>query len=709
MSRFKITAACVLIAAACIARAETVSIPLSGTGTGSNIADLLVNPPLLDAGVAQVATTVVAPFELRHIGGPQDADLQIRELQIGGEHADDFQTDSSAPLVITASGSATLEVSFMPAAEGARNAWMRVHHNGLNSPHVLLLTGTGTGIPTSALTSNTGEFKNFGSTLENQPSTQVITLGVQGNGQNAPPITVTGINLSGPGGNSFSTDFSSQTTINPGQSLDIAVALNSSIAGQKDAQLQVQHDGENNPLNIQLQGTISSGSGNETLPEFNAGELLNAWPYKPTTLDFGPDGNLYVAEQSGLIHVYTIARNGPNTYTTTQTETLSLIQDIPNHDDDGSINNDIQQRLITGILVAGTASDPIVYVTSGDPRIGAGPSGTDLGLDTNSGMISRLQRVGNQWSKLDLVRGLPRSEENHQPNGMQLSADGSTLFVSLGGHTNMGAPSNNFAQLSEYSYSAAIATVDLVQIGNSTYDLPTLDDEDRPGVNDANDPFGGNNGKNMAVLESGSPVQIYAPGFRNAYDLLIASSGKMYTVDNGPNSGWGGVPQGNCLNSTVEGGQTYGDGLHFISGPGYYGGHPNPVRGNTANSFNDSNPQAPVLVPANPVECNYQIPESQDGALHVFSSSTNGLTEYTTSNFGGAMSGDLLAASFDQSVHRVQLNASGDQVTGVEKIFTGLGIPLDVIALGDSDPFPGTIWVADYAQNKIHIFEPTDY
>jgi len=273
----------------------------------------------------------------------------------------------------------------------------------------------------------------------------------------------------------------------------------------------------------------------------------------------------------------------------------------------------------------------------------------------------------------------------------------------------MGAPSNNFAQLSEYSYSAAIATVDLVQIGNSTYDLPTLDDEDRPGVNDANDPFGGNNGKNMAVLESGSPVQIYAPGFRNAYDLLIASSGKMYTVDNGPNSGWGGVPQGNCLNSTVEGGQTYGDGLHFISGPGYYGGHPNPVRGNTANSFNDSNPQAPVLVPANPVECNYQIPESQDGALHVFSSSTNGLTEYTTSNFGGAMSGDLLAASFDQSVHRVQLNASGDQVTGVEKIFTGLGIPLDVIALGDSDPFPGTIWVADYAQNKIHIFEPTDY
>jgi hypothetical protein len=704
MSRFKITAASVLLAAACITQAETVSIPLSGTGTGSNIADLLVNPPLLDAGFTQVATQLAVQFELRHIGGPEDADLEIRDLQIGGEHASDFQTEFSTPLLLAPGAATTLDLTFLPSAEGVRNAWARVYHNGRNSPHFLLLTGNGTGIPTSELTSNTGEFKNFGDTPENQPSTASITIGAQGNGQNAPPVTVTGVLLSGPGANAFSTDFSNQVTLNPGQTLDIAVTLNSSIAGQKNAQLQVQHDGENNPFNIQLQGNISSGGG-ETLPEFNAGELLNAWPYKPTSLDFGPDGNLYVAEQSGLIHVYTVSRTGTNTYTTTQTETLSLVQDIPNHDDDGSVNNEINQRLITGILVAGSADDPIVYVTSGDPRIGAGPSGTDLGLDTNSGVISKLQRAGNQWNKIDLVRGLPRSEENHQPNGMQLSADGSTLFVSLGGHTNMGAPSNNFAELSEYSYSAAIATVDLAQIGNSTYDLPTLDDEDRAGSNDANDPFGGNNGKNMAVLESGSPVQIYAPGFRNAFDLVITSNGKMYTVDNGPNSGWGGVPPGNCLNAVVEGGQTYGDGLHLITGPGYYGGHPNPVRGNTANTFNASNPQSPVQVPANPVECNYQIPESQDGALHVFSSSTNGLTEFTASNFGGAMTGDLLTASFDQSVHRVQLNSSGDQVTGVEQLFTGLGIPLDVVALGDSDPFPGTVWVADYA----HIFEPTDY
>ena len=139
-------------------------------------------------------------------------------------------------------------------------------------------------------------------------------------------------------------------------------------------------------------------------------------------------------------------------------------------------------------------------------------------------IISKLTKNGNNWSKKDLVRGLPRSEENHVGNGMQLSANGNILYIAVGGHTNMGLPSNNFARLPEYAYSAAILEVNLNQIGNNTYDLPTLDDEDRPGNNDNNDPFGGNNGNNMAILENNGPVKIYAPGFRNAYDCLLYTS-----------------------------------------------------------------------------------------------------------------------------------------------------------------------------------------
>ena len=53
-----------------------------------------------------------------------------------------------------------------------------------------------------------------------------------------------------------------------------------------------------------------------------------------------------------------------------------------------------------------------------------------------------------------------------------------------------------------------------------------------------------------------------------------------YTYDNGPNTNWGGLPigegpGGNCTGAFNESGsQGYGDQLHYISGPGYYGGHP---------------------------------------------------------------------------------------------------------------------------------------
>ena len=50
--------------------------------------------------------------------------------------------------------------------------------------------------------------------------------------------------------------------------------------------------------------------------------------------------------------------------------------------------------------------------------------------------------------------------------------------------------------------------LDLDAIGSTTYDLPTLDDEDRAGSADLNDPFGGNDGKNQAVLVPGGPVQV---------------------------------------------------------------------------------------------------------------------------------------------------------------------------------------------------------
>jgi hypothetical protein len=456
---------------------------------------------------------------------------------------------------------------------------------------------------------------------------------------------------------------------------------------------------------------------------FQKRTLSGAFPSRPTSLQFGPDGRLYVALQDGRIMAYAVTRSATGSYSVTATEAIDLIHTLPNRDDRGGIEpasgaGAVPGRLVTGLLVTGTASAPVIYVTSSDPRIGAGPEGSDLDLDTNSGIVSRLTRSGVGWSRQDLVRGLPRSEENHTANGLALSRDGTTLYVAQGGNTNKGAPSSNFALLPEYALSAAILSMDLAAIGNGTHDLPTLDDPTRAGSADANDPFGGNDGLNQAKLVAGGPVKIHAPGFRNPYDVLIAGSGAMYTIDNGGNAGWGDVPQGEgpggaCTNAQREPGVTERDGLHRITGPGYFGGHPNPTRANKANLFGG---QTPVAVAANPVECDFRSPGdaagagNAAGALISFPSSTNGLTEYTATNFGGAMSGDLLAAAWDNTIQRIRVeSATGATASALVSDAGGGGAPLDVTAQGDGDPFPGTIWYVDIYNGGIYVLEPADY
>jgi len=495
-----------------------------------------------------------------------------------------------------------------------------------------------------------------------------------------------------------------------------------------------------------------------------SGESLN----NPTSLQFGPDQRLYVSQQNGAIHAFTIVRQGANDYDVVNTEVITHIMEIANHnDDDGAVFNGNVQRQVTGILVKGTANTPIIYVSSSDYRIGGGGSGADTNLDTNSGMVSQLTKTNNGWSKIDLIRGLPRSEENHANNGLQIDDATNTLYIAQGGHTNAGAPSNNFAFHTEYALSAAILSVDLDAIlsmptqtdersgAKYKYDLPTLDDPTRPNVNgkDINDPFGGNDGLNQAKLVIGGPVQIYSPGYRNAYDVLLTEAGHLYTWDNGANQGWGGHPAneggGNATNRWVAGepGSTAPgpndaivnnlDGLHFISSNQYYGGHPNVIRANPSgaglftndqpggengvwrNSLtNNINTTLPVDWPpvptslANPIEGDFQNPGVDDQTLFTIRASTNGLGEYTASNFGNALKGNLLVASFNERIYMVDVNSSGsiNNESDVSIFASNFGNnPLDVTAQGDNDIFPGTVWAVTYRADNITVFEPSDY
>ncbi|HEX2476866.1 MAG TPA: thrombospondin type 3 repeat-containing protein, partial [Lacipirellulaceae bacterium] len=147
--------------------------------------------------------------------------------------------------------------------------------------------------------------------------------------------------------------------------------------------------------------------------------------------------------------------------------------------------------------------------------------------------------------------------------------------------------------------------------------------------------------------------------------------------------------------------------MHFIPGPGFYFGHPNPTRSNPNNTFNASNPQSPVaLVGPNPIESDYLIPPGEDGSLFTVPASTNGIDEYTANTFGGQMQGDLIIASFDNTVKRVKLNAAGNATVLTQNLFSNVGVrPLDV-DVADSGPMAGTVWVCDIGLDSIFVYEP---
>ncbi len=534
-------------------------------------------------------------------------------------------------------------------------------------------------------------------------------------------------------------------------------------------------------------------------PTFSQSELNGVnFSFGVTSMMYGPDGRLYVSEYpSGAIKVLSIQRNGEANFEVASIEILDGIQTMADHNDDGTLHTSTN-RQVTGLTVAGTTANPIVYVSSSDVRIGSGEGGGngDVGLDTNSGVLTRFTWNGSSWDVVDLVRGLPRSEENHSTNGLELTTINGTkyLIVASGGFTNAGGPSTNFVYSCEYALSGAILSIDLDAINalpilsdngrNYIYDLPTLDDPTRANANgitdpddgdydgiDVNDPFGGNDGLNQAIEVPGGPVQIFSPGYRNAYDLVVTDNGALYVTDNGANPGWGGFPVNEGGGSATNNYDVNEPGSQSLSGdeqvdnldhlelvtnslqtyvPGsFYGGHPNPTRANPNGSglyvapglngnagavfrtliydpdgsrgtgyTTDASIALPANWPpvsaANTIEGDWRGPGTNnpdgpnDNPIAIWGTNTNGIDEYTASNFGGVMQGDLLAGHSAGNIRRAQLNSNGTLQNLDQTFLSGIGgNALGITCNGDMDIFPGTIW-AGTLNGKIVVFEPTD-
>jgi N-acetylneuraminic acid mutarotase len=432
------------------------------------------------------------------------------------------------------------------------------------------------------------------------------------------------------------------------------------------------------------------------------GTLIN----RPTAIQWGADGRLYVLELGGYLKILTIVRVEAGVYNVLRAEVLDTIALTPNHEPNGA-PSPVKGRHATGLLVTGTAEAPVMYVSHSDQRYlyfdnNINPK-NDAFTDTNSGIVTRLAWDGSTWQRQDLVRGLPRSLTDHTINALALDEATNTLYLSVAGMTNGGAPVNAYFT-PETALSASILAFDLDALNGLPlpYDLPTLDDPDRAGDPDTNDPFGGNDGKNQAYLPPNAPIRLFAVGFRNAYDIQWAN-GRLYATENGANKGWGGVPI-DCTDAHSSEGDVSQTDKFFLVQEGFYGGHPNPTRGRGS--------EALALTP-DERQCT-RLSAEEAGALVVFPDGTNaqGFVQYTASSFNGALRGDFLVANwFGDGVTRLHMSDNGEQVLALESLFDNVAeLTLDVTAQGDDGLYPGTVWVSAFAEGgAIYAFEPLDY
>jgi hypothetical protein len=388
-----------------------------------------------------------------------------------------------------------------------------------------------------------------------------------------------------------------------------------------------------------------------------------------TGVDVGPDGKLYASTLHGQIHRWTIRSSGK----------------LSGHEAFKPFGS--TRRMVTGFAFdpGSTAEDVVLWLSNAESKVSD---------DTNP-WGSKITRVsGDDFSKdRDVVVGIARSTYNHSLNQPSFGPDGA-LYVQLPGMTSQGAKDNVWGFRGEQLLTAALLRVDVLKITpGEPVDVRT------------------SGGANYDPTDGDAPVTIYATGFRNAYDMVWTADGRLYLADNGSNAG-GSVPgtpsnySGEKVKAISPLGEGQTDHLYRVDPGGYYG-HPNPKRGEyvldggNPTSGSDNAEVKSYRVGTDPDD-NYRGVTFDLGAKN----SVNGLIEYQSGAFDGALKGALLGTRYSGGKDVVILTrrpdgSIRDYVKGVSGL-TGFDGALDLT----EDTRNGNLYVIDHDAKEIFLIKP---
>ncbi|MDQ3292294.1 MAG: Ig-like domain-containing protein [Bacteroidota bacterium] len=379
---------------------------------------------------------------------------------------------------------------------------------------------------------------------------------------------------------------------------------------------------------------------------------------KYTSLTFGPDNKLYALRLDGVIERFSVTQNDGTLY---NQQVLPILL------------NKYGPRSAIGLAfdLRSTPDNLIAWVSHCSSGLGLSPE-----FDGN---ISRLSGPNLSQEQL-MVTKLPRSNKDHLVNSIVFGPD-SALYFSQGSNSSMG-DYDSFWQRRESLLSAAVLRLDIEKLKGIPLPLDVRTTTDQKVINQApRISFRMTDGTyNPYGLQS--PLTIYASGVRNAYDLVWHSNSQLYVPTNGSAAG------GNTPPSVKGTRRTDGS---FYNGPevpatsrillqnrwaflknlvnvilptrllfsppksgvqndwlcrinplkpvGYFG-HPNPFRGEyVANRGYTDNPKYPVNLGP---DVNYREAAFNFG----LNKSPNGIIEYKSNTFNGALKGKILVCRF---------------------------------------------------------------
>ena len=426
----------------------------------------------------------------------------------------------------------------------------------------------------------------------------------------------------------------------------------------------------------------------------SSGEIINAKFEKValpsaagrhSSLTMGPDGKLYALTIDGIIKRFAIDSDGG----LGTPELIYSLQDA---------YGTRQERLAIGFSFSpnATATNLEAYITHSSFMFLNGPDW--------DGKLTKLSGT-NLQNVQDVLVNLPRSAKDHLSNSIAFGPDGA-LYFTQGSNSAMGKADKTWNLREEHLLNAAVLRLDLQKMTTLPLDVKTSE-----------------GGGNYNPYSTNAPLTIYASGVRNAYDLLWHSNGKLYVPTNGSAAG-GNTPasvsgtlrpdgttyNGPSIPALTNVQQTQKDFLFRVEKGGYYG-HPNPLRGEYV--MNGGNPTTSI----DPAQTDaYPVGTMPDANWRGYSfdfqmnKSPNGVIEYKSNAFNGALKGKLMVVRYSQHDDIITLMPGGPNLdivsynegTSIEG-FSGFIDPLDLT----EDVKTGNIYVSEYGgEGAIVLLRP---